>query len=70
MHIGTKAELNFAKNGDHWDNAIVDKVAEMLHEYKELFPMELSNLKGIIGDFGVMKITLNLDAKPMKERPY
>ena len=28
------------------------------------------DLKGIIGDFGVMKTTLELDAKPIKQRPY
>jgi len=27
-------------------------------------------LKGIIGDLGVMKITLKSDAKPVKQRPY
>ena len=28
------------------------------------------DLKGIIGDLGVMKITLNLDVKLVKQRPY
>lgn len=27
-------------------------------------------LKGILGDLGVMKITLKPDAKPVKQRPY
>jgi len=55
---------------DYWDDAIVDKVAEVLPEYQYLFPTKFSNLKGIIGDLGVMKITLKLDAKPVKQRPY
>ena len=32
--------------------------------------MNLSELKGIIGDLGVMKITLKPDAKLIKQRPY
>lgn len=28
------------------------------------------DLKGIISDLGVMKITLKLDVKPVKQRPY
>jgi len=35
-----------------------------------LFPTKFSDLKGIIGDLGVMKITLNLDLKHVKKRPY
>ena len=32
--------------------------------------MKLSEMKGILGEIGVMKIPLKVDAKPMKERPY
>jgi hypothetical protein len=31
---------------------------------------KFSDLKGIIGDLGVMKITLKPDVKPIKQRPY
>ena len=48
----------------------VDKVVGLLCEYQDLFPTNFLDLKGIIGDLGVMKITLKLDAKPMKQRPY
>lgn len=48
----------------------MDKVIELLHEYQDLFPTKFLNLKGIIGDLGVMKITLKLDAKPIKQRLY
>ena len=35
-----------------------------------MFPTKFTELKGIIGDLGVMKITLKLDAKPTKKIPY
>jgi len=44
----------------------VDKVAKLLREYQDLFPTNFSNLKGIIGDLTMMKITLKPDAKPVK----
>eukprot|EP00253_Pinus_taeda_P003425 PITA_03425 len=56
--------------GDYWDDATVDKVAELLQEYQDLFPTKFLDLKGNIGDLGVMKITLKPDAKPIKQRPY
>ena len=56
--------------GDYWDDAMVDKVAKLLCEYRYLFPTKITDLKGIIGDLGMMKITLKPDAKPVKQRPY
>jgi len=70
VNIVTKAELKFAKIGDYWDDVTVDKVTKLLREYQDLFPMNFSNLKEIIGDLGVMKITLKMDMKPMKQRLY
>jgi len=48
----------------------VDKVVDLLHEYQDIFPTKFSELKGIISDLGVMKITLKLDTKPIKQRLY
>ena len=33
VNIGTKEELKYATLGDYWDDAIVEKVIELLHEY-------------------------------------
>jgi len=44
----------------------MDKIIELLHEYHDLFPTKFSDLKGTIGDLGVMKITLKPDVKPVK----
>lgn len=49
---------------------MVDKVVEFLWEYQDLFPTKFMELKGIIRDLDVMKITLKPDAKPIKQRPY
>jgi len=35
-----------------------------------LFPTKFSDLKGIVGDLSVIKITLKPDVKPVKQRPY
>lgn len=56
--------------GDYWDNAMVEKVVELLRDYQDLFPTKIMELKGILGDLGMMKIILKPDAKPVKQRPY
>jgi len=48
----------------------VDKVTELLHEYQDLFLTMITDLKGIVSNLGIMKITLKPDAKPVKQRPY
>lgn len=70
VNIGTEAEPKFAKIEDYWDDTTVDKVTKLLYEYQYLFPTKFTNLKGIIRDLGVIKITLNLDAKLVNQRPY
>jgi len=42
----------------------------LLREYQDLFPTKFSDLKGIVGDLGVMKTTLKPDVEPVKKRPY
>lgn len=70
VNIGIEAEPKFAKIGDYWDDTMVDKVAELLHEYLDLFPTRFSDMKGIIGDLGIVNITLKPDMKLIKQRPY
>lgn len=70
VNIGTKAEPKFVKIEGYWDDAMVDEVVELLCKYHDLFPIKIFDLKGIIGDLGMINITLKLDAKPIKQRPY
>ena len=50
----------------YMDRQIVSKVTELLHEYQDLFPMKFSEMKGILGDIGVIKIPLKPDVQPVK----
>lgn len=70
VNIDMEAEPKFTKIGDYWDEAMVDKVVELLHKYQDFSPTKFTDLKGIIGDLGIMKITLKVNAKPVKQRPY
>ena len=45
---------------------MVSKVTKLLHEYQDLFPMKFPEMKGILGDIGVIKIPLKDDAKIVK----
>lgn len=67
VNIGMEAEPKYATLGDYWDDAMVDKVTKLLREYQDLFPTKITDLKGIVGDLGMMKITLKPDAKPVKQ---
>lgn len=70
VNIGMEEEQNYAMFGDYWDDATVEKVIDLLQEYQDLFLTKITELKWIRGDLGVRKITLKLDAKPVKQRPY
>ena len=47
-----------------------EKIIELLHEFQYLFPTKFSEMKGILGDLGEMKIPLKQDAKPIRQWPY
>jgi len=65
-----EAEPKYAMLDDYWDNKTVDKVAKLLHEYQDLFPTKIMDLKGLVKDLGMMRITLKLDVKPVNQMPY
>ena len=46
------------------------KITDLLHEFQDLFSTKFSEMKGILGDLGEMKILLKLDMKPVRQRPY
>ena len=70
VNIGSEEQPKLATIGDYWDDEMVSKVTQLLHEYQDIFPMKFSKMKGILGDIGVMKIPLKPDAKPVKQCPY
>lgn len=70
VNIRTEEEPKYSTLGDYQDETTVEKVVELLREYRDLFPTKITELKGIRGELGMMKITLKADAKPVKQGPY
>jgi len=70
LNIGRDVELKYAMLSNYWDDSTVDKVLELLREYQDLFSTKITYLKGIVGNLGMMNITLKPDVKPVKYRPY
>lgn len=70
VNIGTKANPNMASIGDYWDDEIVGHIADLLQEYQDLFPTKFTEMKGILGDLGLMKIPLKEGVKHVKQHPY
>ena len=66
MKIGTEVVPKLANIGDYWDDATMTKIIETLHEYQDLFPTKFTEMKGIKGTLGEMKIPLKKDARPVK----
>ena len=64
VNIGSEEKPKYATIGDYWDEEMVRKVTQILHEYQDLFSTKFSEMKGILGDIGVIKIHLKPDAKP------
>ena len=67
VNIGSPKNPKFSNIGDYWDDDIVGKITDLLHEFQDLFPMKFSEIKGIVRDLGEMNIPLKIDAKPVKQ---
>jgi hypothetical protein len=48
----------------------MENIIELLHEYSDLFPSTYSEMKGVEGELGEMKVPLRLDARLVRQRPY
>jgi hypothetical protein len=70
VNIETEQTPKLENVGDYWDEATIDKITELLHEYQDLFPIKFIDMKGIKGPMGEMKIPSKLDARPVKKIPY
>ena len=46
------------------------KITKLLQEYQDLFPTKFTEMKGIKGTLGEMKIPLKKDNWPVKQGPY
>jgi hypothetical protein len=70
VNIGTEKTPNLANVGDYWAASTIDKIKELLHEYLDLFPTKFTDMKGIKGPMGEMRIPLKPNARPFKQIPY
>jgi hypothetical protein len=70
VNIGTEKTPKLVNVGDYWDVATIDKIKDLLHEYQDLFLTKFTDMKGIKGPMGEMRIPLKPDVKLVNKRPY
>ena len=70
VNIGMEENMKFSSVGDYWDEETMAKILNLLHEFQDLCPNFFSEMKGILGDIGEMKIPLKPYVKPVPQRPY
>ena len=56
VNIGTVENPKMGSIGDYWDEKTVEIIIELLHEYNDMFPTTFTEMKGIVGEIGEMKI--------------
>jgi len=62
--------MKFVNIGDYWNNETIENIANLLHEYQDLFLKSFLDMKGIVGELFKMNIPLKLYGKPIRQRPY
>jgi hypothetical protein len=67
VNIGTIENPKISSIGDYWDEQTIESIAKLLHEYDNLFSMTFTEMKGIVGDLGEMKILLRDDARSIRQ---
>ena len=65
VNIGSEDNPKFDNVEDYWGEDKKAKITDLLHEFQDLFPTQFSEMKGILGILGEMKILLKPDAKPV-----
>jgi hypothetical protein len=70
VNIGTTKNPKMANIGYYWDEQTVEIITELQCEYNDMFPTKFTELKGIVGEIGEMKIPLKAEARPIRQQPY
>jgi hypothetical protein len=70
VNIGTTHKPKIESIGDYWDEQRVKRITELLRKYSDLFPTTLTEMKGISGELGEMKIPLKIEAISVRQRSY
>jgi hypothetical protein len=66
VNIGTTDNPKMASIGDYWDEQTVERIVELQCEYNDLFPTTFTEMKGITGEIGEMKIPLKHEARSVR----
>jgi hypothetical protein len=67
VNIGTVEHPKMASIGDYWDEQTVESITELLREYSDLFPTTFTEMKGIVGELGEMKIPLRPEVRSIRQ---
>ena len=70
VNIGTVENPKMTSIGDYWDEQTVERIIELLCKYNHMFPTTFTEMKGIAGELGEMKIYVKPEARPIRKRPY
>ena len=70
FNISTKDKPKMEAIKDYWDEQMVYEVTSLLKEHGDLFPKIFTELKGIDGYLGEIKIVLKANSKLDKHRWY
>jgi hypothetical protein len=70
MNIGSEEHPKLASIRNYWDEQTMKNIHALLWEYEYLLLNIFSELKGIKGDIGEMKVELKPNAKTVKHRSY
>jgi hypothetical protein len=62
LNIAIEESLNIVIIGDSLDNQTMERITELHHEYSDIFPTTFSEMKGVEGELGEMKIPLRPDS--------
>ena len=64
VNIGSPENPKIANIGDYGDDESVGKINDLLHKFQEMFSTKFTEMKGIVGDLGEMKILLKAYESP------
>jgi hypothetical protein len=67
VNIGIVENPKMASIGDYWDEQTIEIIIELLCKYNDLFPMTFTEMKGIVGEIGEMKIPLRSEVIPIRQ---
>jgi hypothetical protein len=70
FNIGMNENPKMESIGDYWDEKTLERITKLLRKYSDLFPTTFTEMKGIAGELGEMKIPLKPEARPVRQRPY